>query len=263
MSSLTNQRPNPATPELLTRLKSLWPTGSPSDLSGSGSIDSNRQKLSNPWYIVAAISFSAGNEPSAVPTVFKRALEDLEAESSVKSVPTPDLHQEKLMLARKLREALFKSGLTSGYSKAINSLVALNEVMPEELKDKKLLRDTTKPLEEYAEEGKVFFERVYGETAISIQNLLDSAYPDMGWFSNTIAYGLTYRHTEILSELETCYTLVASLIATDTPRQIGWHMDNARRSGATLEQARAVREIAMEVCIAAGVRWKELVPEVK
>ncbi|KAK7472554.1 hypothetical protein VKT23_000669 [Stygiomarasmius scandens] len=247
MSSLANPRANPATPEFLTHLKSLYPT-------------SGQQ---NPWYIIAAVSFSAGNEPSAVPSVFKRALDELEAQLTSSNASASDAHGQKLLLARKIREALFKSGLTSGYSKAINSLVALNECMPEELKDTKTLRDTTKSLEEYAKDGKAFFDKVYGETATSVQGLLDAASPDMGWFSNTIGYGLTYGYTEILSELETLYMLVASLIATDTPRQIGWHLDNARRSGATLEQAKAVRAIAMEVSIAAGVRWKESVPEVK
>lgn len=82
-------------------------------------------------------------------------------------------------------------------------------------------------------------------------------------FSQNVAYGHVYGYLDVTDQLETAYTLVSTLIAVDTPRQINWHMDNARRSGASLEQAKAVRRIAMEVAEAAGVRWKDGVPEVK
>lgn len=49
----------------------------------------------------------------------------------------------------------------------------------------------------------------------------------------------------------------------DTPRQIGWHLANCRRGGATYEEVCAVREIAMQVASACGVKWRDGVPEVK
>jgi endoribonuclease Dicer len=104
----------------------------------------------NPWYIVAAVAFSASNKPEAVPQVFAHALEDLK---SLSISAKPD---DEKQLARKMREALFKSGLISGYPKvynviqtpwstievqqAINSLRALSETMPEDLREKELLR---------------------------------------------------------------------------------------------------------------------------
>jgi hypothetical protein len=84
-----------------------------------------------------------------------------------------------------------------------------------------------------------------------------------GWFSNTIAYGTVYGYTEFVNQLETSYVLVGSLIAADTPRQINWHMDNARRGGASLEQVRAARLIAIRASESAGVRWRNVVPETK
>jgi hypothetical protein len=89
-----------------------------------------------------------------------------------------------------------------------------------------------------------------------------SSYHLPGWFSKTIGYGITYSNFEILSPLETSYALVASLIAGDTPQQIAWHLDGARRGGATLEEAQAVRKIAMEVASHVGVRWQQGVPEI-
>jgi len=51
-----------------------------------------------------------------------------------------------------------------------------------------------------------------------------------GYFSGTIAYGLVYGGASHLLILpETSIVLVASLIAMDTPRQVGWHLANTRR----------------------------------
>ena len=85
----------------------------------------------------------------------------------------------------------------------------------------------------------------------------------MGYFSKTIGYGFTYGFNDILSPLETSYVLIASLITADTPRQINWHLDGARRNGATLAEVKAVRQIVIEAAQAAGVHWKNSVPEVK
>jgi hypothetical protein len=59
------------------------------------------------------------------------------------------------------------------------------------------------------------------------------------------------------------YIQVAALIAVDTPRNIGLHLDSARRDGASLEQARAVRQIAIEASQGAGVKRRNEIPEVK
>jgi len=85
----------------------------------------------------------------------------------------------------------------------------------------------------------------------------------MAWFSVAIGYGVVYGYTEVVSALETSYTMIASLIASDLPRQIEWHLAGARREGATLEEVQAVRRMAMEVATQAGVQWREEVPDVK
>lgn len=72
-----------------------------------------------------------------------------------------------------------------------------------------------------------------------------------------------YNHLHILGQLHTSYAIVAALIAMDTPRQIGWHLANCRRGGATLEEVKAVREISMEVARACGVSSRDGVPEVE
>ena len=65
-----------------------------------------------------------------------------------------------------------------------------------------------------------------------------------------------------MTQVESSYVIATANICIDTPRQIAWHLANARNGGATLEETRAVRQIAMEVASASGIQWTDAVPEV-
>ncbi|KAI0927929.1 hypothetical protein AcW2_004097 [Taiwanofungus camphoratus] len=240
-----------ATDEFLNELKSLYP------IRQAPTPDA---VLAQPWYLVAAVAFSASHRAEAVPIVFESALAELKLVQS--HANAEKVREERLRLANKIREALLQSGLLSGVPRVIDSLIALHTVMPEELQSKVIIRDTKKNMEAYEKSGEQLFRSMYRDTADSVQTLLDSAYPDLGWWSNTIGYGVTYGGTSVLSQVETSYVIVAALIAVDAPRQIVWHLANAQNGGATLEEAKAVREIAMKVSQKAGVKWKSGVPEV-
>lgn len=112
--------------------------------------------LRNPWYIAASCAFAAGNAPEAVPLIFNHVYADLENAQAEFKVSPEQAHQEKLLLARKMRDCIFKSGVVGGYSKvsvgrqfrasliivrqAINALVYLSDVTPDELRDTEPLR---------------------------------------------------------------------------------------------------------------------------
>lgn len=70
--------------------------------------------LSSPWYIVAAVALSASNKPDGVPRVLEHMLQE--------ELPKDAKVEDEMTLARKLREAIFKSGLISGYPKVQRSL---------------------------------------------------------------------------------------------------------------------------------------------
>lgn len=86
--------------------------------------DSHIPVLQNPWYIVAAVAFSASNRPECVPQVFTHALADLRLAHGAAGAPSRRDGQAaegaaaaETVLAQRLRDALFKSGLISGYPK--------------------------------------------------------------------------------------------------------------------------------------------------
>ncbi|KAG7443907.1 uncharacterized protein BT62DRAFT_1078097 [Guyanagaster necrorhizus] len=226
-----------ATHEFLTRLEALYP------MQARGFV--------SPWSLVAATTFSASNLPEAVPEVFKYAL---------KGVNT---HDERQLLVRKLKDALFKSGLLSGYPKAINALSQLHPVTPTELRDTKPLRDLSLPIKTWTKIGQEYFDRTYGDTAATVQPFLKELYPDFEFFSTTFGYGYTYGYFGALSAAETSFTMVAALIANDTPRQVDWHLKGSLRNGATLDEVRAVRQIALDVARASGVQWKNEIPDIE
>jgi hypothetical protein len=79
------------TPGFLSHLKALYP------VPPSGG--------DNTWAFVAAVAFGASNLPEAVPLVFQHAI----------SSTTED--EDSLLLVRRMKDAVFKSGMLSGYPK--------------------------------------------------------------------------------------------------------------------------------------------------
>jgi len=203
----------------------------------------------NPWYLVAAVGFSASNRPEAVAQIFTHAIQDVQE------------HDERLKIARKIRDGLLKSAMISGFPRVINALVKMKEVTPTELLDTELQRDATLSLQDYEKIGEQMFTKTYGSTAANTQALLDSAYPDLGYFSKVMAYGFLYQFNRHSSDVEFSYIMLASLIAIDAPLQVRWHLDGARRNGASDEQVRAVRAMAIEVAKLAGVQSEHDIPD--
>lgn len=96
-----------ATAEFLDHLKSIYP---------SPQASTSDAVISNPWYLVAAVTFSASNNPKDVVSVFKYALADLK---SVQKSNDDGSIKEQLQLARRIREAILQSGLLSGMPRVI------------------------------------------------------------------------------------------------------------------------------------------------
>lgn len=84
-----------ATPEFLSALKQSYPAQS--------------SYVKSPWF--AAITFSASNCPEAVPLVFQYVLNDLDAIGASL--------EDRIAAARKIRDAVFKSGQICGYPRVL------------------------------------------------------------------------------------------------------------------------------------------------
>lgn len=76
----------------------------------------------------------------------------------------------------------------------------------------------------------------------------------------TLGYGYVYAFLEVISSKETSFVTISTMIANATPSQLGWHLTRAVHHGATVEEVRTVREIALRIAIKAGVPLKTEVP---
>ncbi|KAG1771453.1 hypothetical protein EDD22DRAFT_863096 [Suillus occidentalis] len=184
------------------------------------------------WFLAASIAFSSSNCPEGIPYILRYALNDLDK--------LPDAsHEDRRLLVRKMRDGIFKSGLISGYIKVNDALRSLYEATPEELRDTEPLRDPTQSKEEIAAAGQAYFDSTYGDTASKVQPMLRSIYPDLEHFTTKIGYGYVYAFMGV-----------------------EWHLTGAVRNGATVEEVRGVREIALKIAIKAGVPLKNEVPDI-
>ncbi|KAG1787472.1 uncharacterized protein HD556DRAFT_1448663 [Suillus plorans] len=226
-----------ATTEFLNELRSLYPA--------------QAKYVDSGWYIAAAVAFSSSNRPEAVSCVFRHALEDLE-----KLPDTSD--EDRRLLVRKMREGIFKSALLSGFPKVIYALISLYEATPEEFRDTEPMRDFTRSKEEVAASGQGYFDSQYGDTAAEIQLLLRSIYPDLEHVITTLGYGYVYSFLEVISSKETSFAIISALIATDMLSPVERQLTGAVRNGATVEEVRGVREIALRIAMAAGVLKHEV-----
>ncbi|KAG1908037.1 uncharacterized protein F5891DRAFT_1220942 [Suillus fuscotomentosus] len=226
-----------ATAEFLNELRSLYPA--------------QAKYVDSGWYLAAAVAFSSSNRPEAVSCVFRHALEDLE-----KLPDTSD--EDRRLLVRKMREGIFKSALLSGFAKVIYALISLYEATPEEFRDTEPMRDFTRSKEEVAASGQGYFDLQYGDTAAEIQLLLRSIYPDLEHVIMTLGYGYVYSFLEVISSKETSFAIISALIATDMLSPVERQLTCAVRNGATVEEVRGVREIALRIAMAAGVLKHEV-----
>ncbi|KAG9313233.1 hypothetical protein JVU11DRAFT_6694 [Chiua virens] len=239
-----------ATPEFLSRLKRLYPPQS--------------FYVRSPWYAVAAITFTASNCPEEVPRVLEYVLRDLDAIGAS--------HEDQLTAARKIRDAVFKSGNICGFPKVINALILLHKATPVALQDKEILRNPDPTIEELTHAGKTYFDQTYGETAKATQDLLSAIYPDLGtsptlhsvphteivvragfWVTN-FAYGYSYAFMGVTSPMETSFAMISALIAIDTPKQIEWHLEGTMSLQVNLS-SKEINDAYQNVVAGKGIDW--------
>lgn len=60
-----------------------------------------------------------------------------------------------------------------------------------------ICRNTEKPIQDYAKDGRKLYKAMYGDNADNVQNLLDNIYPDMGKHKSVGShYGISWRHVQ-------------------------------------------------------------------
>jgi alkylhydroperoxidase/carboxymuconolactone decarboxylase family protein YurZ len=144
----------------------------------------------------------------------------------------------------------------------INALLELKKATPEELLDdadafsptgrRADIYDTPAP--QIMQRGQTFFEAIYGKITRRVMGQMDrSGTEDLGLVAR-LMYGYVLSNTSVLSSAETSFVMIAGLIPQDVNPQLKGHLRGALNGGATVEQVKAVRNVVVELCKAAGMK---------
>ncbi|KAL0264626.1 hypothetical protein SLS55_000576 [Diplodia seriata] len=206
---------------------------------------------------------------------------------------------DQLYIARRLREGLLKSAAVVGVPKVyrlspgatdgvaltrrqvINAILALKKVTPEYLLDHsetpspsgRATEIYSTPAPAVLERGQAFFERLYGKISRRVMGQMDrSGTEDLG-LAARLMYGYILSNEKVLDAKETSFVAIAGLIPQDVNPQLKGHLRGALNHGATSDEIKAVREIVISICEAAGMRtlgsdavggwgWREQIADV-
>ncbi|KAJ8516346.1 hypothetical protein ONZ45_g6332 [Pleurotus djamor] len=229
-------------PTVIQQLKSLYPYS----------------KILGIWSL--SVAFNAARHPEAVVSVYKVVLEELRVQSD------DDVDfEDHVTLVRRIKEALLKASVTDGIPRAVTTMLLLNSVVPKDILETLShtpVRDFSRPFSDLASHGTQFLTEAFGEVeGAQAQDLINSSSPDSAMLT-TVAYGLILGHGSVVSTLETTYILIAASILDEFPRQVSWFSLAAMRHGATIEETKAVREMALKVASLTNTTFRGTVPEV-
>ncbi|SCU93329.1 LAME_0F03422g1_1 [Lachancea meyersii CBS 8951] len=247
-------------------------------------------KLKKFWYLIAATTLSACNEPQELQRLYHFAmLNETQPEEAFKNaIRTTELLQnsptkleseldnmygepgnmQKLM-SQKLREALLKSSALTGIPKSINGLQALKLVTPRKLKpitedidahSGRLFEGTMRPTDaapdHTVECGIHHWNQIYSKVSNKVVNNLNSSYPDLWQFVLCNVYGPLLSFDEILDAQETSLVIIAALVPQDLNAQLWGHLKGALNVGCDQETVGAARNLSITVSKWCGIRWK-------
>ncbi|KAF5100048.1 hypothetical protein D0Z03_000883 [Geotrichum reessii] len=210
--------------------------------------------LQNTWHFIAAAALSVCNEPNEIPGLYEHVINSL-VSSSVPETP----NAERLRVSKQFREAILKSAALVGLPRTINSLTQLKNVTPAELRESGVLRPVHAPPPVSgapAEVGADFFSKVYGKITKRVLGQLNTAYPDLGWYTIDHVYDPLLSYTGVLSPKETSLVVIACLVPQDVNPQLKGHLKGALNNGATPEEVNSVREMAILISKWCGISWK-------
>ncbi|CUS24769.1 LAQU0S19e01200g1_1 [Lachancea quebecensis] len=246
-------------------------------------------KLQNTWYLLAAATFSACNEPQEIPRLYHFAMinelwagqglkaankaieitQETENPQSQLSEAYQDPTPFQKLTTEKFREVLLKSSALTGLPKAINSLRALKTATPEGLEPAAekvdtggdmAWTDTKRPAQQDGQQtvrnGIEHWNKIYNKVSGKVANNLNSSYPDLWQFTLCHIYGPLLSYDEVLNAQETSLTIIASLVPQDVNPQLWGHLKGAVNVGCDPETIDAARNLSILVATWCDVRWR-------
>lgn len=118
-----------------------------------------------------------------------------------------------------------------------------------------LIQNRSKETQQQASErGHAFHKRIYGRNPEFDMNATGAASPDYAFVVRDLLYGHMFSFDAILSDLETGYVVVSTLIGIDCQAQLRHHMKGMLYNGATREELMSLRDMCLDVVDRLGMK---------
>ncbi|KAL0083108.1 hypothetical protein F4703DRAFT_1860126 [Phycomyces blakesleeanus] len=201
------------------------------------------------WYIIAAVIISALNHPKDLTEIYailSNSLNDQEISLEFKEAET-------VKVVLRLREAILKSFIVTGFPKAINGLQHLYDTTPEAIRDMiqtTPLRseDTWEDISIQRERGNSLFKKIYGRYTDLVLTHMGSSHPDLAQAALHQLYSSILSETKIIGAKETSLIMVACLLCDNLPAQLKGHRYGALNNGATQNELELVDSAVKLLC---------------
>lgn len=200
------------------------------------------------WHCVIATTLCACNRSEEIPVLIKYALDQHQ--------DSPEAQHEMIS---QVREAIFKVASIVGIARATNAFFYLQSITP-------LSMQQTAPLRDYSrlpstEKGTRFLETIYGSEHKQASKQIEAASPEMELWALTYVFSFVVAFEKILPFKESSLLLVAVLIP-DNVRQLPTYLQGCLNHGASVEEVRAVRATAIEICKWSDISWRTPIPDI-
>lgn len=161
--------------------------------------------------------------------------------------------ESAVVIFNKTREALLKAAAIGGLPKTINALNSL-KAHPSAVPLLDLPSPTTRTAdlarapEEVLARGDDLWRTVYGKVSTRVMGGMRRGYEDLGVVAQVL-YGHVLSEQSVLAPKETSWCLCVGLVAegVEVAPQLKGHLRGAINNGATRDEVRAVRGLAMRI----------------
>jgi len=211
------------------------------------------QDVASSWYIIVACGLTAAGQGPLVAQLYNIVIEPYKE----------DFEAQRLVL-RRIKESLIKTASVFGVPRLLNAFFPLITCLPSPTPNETTaLRDNSLSIEHASSRGEVYMRRVFGSGDLdSFLSTLQESWPDLKSLIVDDVYGKYQAEVSIIGPVETSMINIATLVAMDCPKEVGWHMRGLINNGGTLQEAGMVFEIAKKVVDIAQVVLKGALPAV-
>ncbi|KAI9308727.1 hypothetical protein BJ944DRAFT_259712 [Cunninghamella echinulata] len=206
--------------------------------------------LLNNWFIISTIVISTLNQPQDIKYVYSFIQNDIQSFKNLSIEQKIDLEVKIVM---KLRDAILKGFIATGFPKTINGLQELYKNTPEPIKEK-IPKDpirqeeTWQQISDQRQRGQKLFDVIYDRHTKKVMNTMDTIYPDLGQTARYHIYGPILSDVTFLSPKETSLVVVAGCFAQNIPSQLRGHAYGALHNGATQDDLNILYDTVIALC---------------